>query len=162
MRKPEMNELATLMFAGSVFFTLMLAPTMFADAIALNPDSLYQGYIDMVGTQRNLAFISLGVFVAMFASFFTRVYNIRILVNSAALVYTTFIAASYLFNYPNLSIGLIVVIIIWQIYEINKLIDSSEDCKAERVLKESLEKKSIKGDEDNGRETTNNNHRSKD
>src|SRR5699024_337556 len=107
MRKIEMYELATVMFAGSIFFTLMIAPDLFANQIAMNPDSLYAGYVDVVGSQRNLAFIALGVALLSFASFFIRCFNIRILVNSLGIVFTTFITASYVFNYPNLALGLL-------------------------------------------------------
>ena len=138
MRKIEMYELAIVMFAGSIFFTLMIAPDMFADQIALNPDSLYAGYVDVVGSQRNLAFIALAVAVVSFGSFFIRNFNIRILINSLGIVFTTFITASYLFNYPNLGLGLLMIMIIWQIYEVNKLIDKSEDEKAKKILNKCL------------------------
>lgn len=140
MRKLQMNELASAMFAASIFFTLMIAPELFADRIAENPESLYQGYVDMIGSQRNLALISLGVTMLIFGSFFIRNYNMRIMVNVTAIVYTSFITASYVFNYPNLALGLLVIMIIWQIYETNKLIDESEDEKSKLILKKSLEK----------------------
>lgn len=146
MRKLKMNELASAMFAASIFFTLMIAPELFADRIAENPDSLYQGYVEMVGSQQNLAFISLGVTVLIFTSFFIRNYNVRILVSVVAIVYTSFITASYVFNYPNLALGLLVIMIIWQIYEANKLIDESEDEKSKQILKKSLEKEEIKSE----------------
>lgn len=138
MRKVEMYELAIVMFAGSIFFTLMIAPNMFADQIALDPNSLYAGYVEVIGSQQNLALISLVVAIITFASFFIRNYNIRILINSIGIVFTTFITASYLFNYPNLGLGLLMVMIIWQIYEVNKLVDKSEDEKAKKILKKSL------------------------
>lgn len=138
MRKIEMYELAIVMFAGSIFFTLMIAPDLFAEQIAMNPDSLYAGYVDVVGSQRNLAFIALAVAVVSFGSFFIRNFNIRILINSLGIVFTTFITASYLFNYPNLGLGLLMIMIIWQIYEVNKLIDKSEDEKAKKILNKCL------------------------
>lgn len=138
MRKIEMYELATVMFAGSIFFTLMIAPDLFANQIEQNPESLYAGYVDVVGSQRNLAFIALAVAIVSFGSFFIRSYNIRILINSLGIVFTTFITASYVFNYPNLALGLLMIMIIWQIYEVNKLIDKSEDEKARKILKHSL------------------------
>lgn len=141
-----MNELTSLMFAAYVWFTLTVAPNFFEDAIANNPDSLYVGYIAMVGSQQNLAFISLGVTVLIFGSFFIRNYNTRIMVNVVAIVYTSFITASYIFNYPNLGLGLLVIMIIWQIYETNKLIDESEDEKSKRIIKKSLEKEEIKSE----------------
>lgn len=140
MRKLQMNELASAMFAASIFFTLMIAPELFADRIAENPESLYVGYVEMVGSQQNLAFISLGVTVLIFGSFFIRNYNTRIMVNVVAIVYSSFITASYVFNYPNLALGLLVIMIIWQIYETNKLIDESEDEKSKKILQKSLEK----------------------
>lgn len=146
MRKLQMNELASAMFAASIFFTLMIAPELFAERIAENPESLYVGYVDMVGSQQNLAFISFGVTVLVFVSFFIRNYNVRIMVNVVAIVYTSFITASYVFNYPNLALGLLVIMIIWQIYETNKLIDESEDEKSKQILKKSLEKEEIKSE----------------
>lgn len=159
MRKLKMNELASAMFAASVFFTLIIAPELFAERIADNPDSLYQGYIAVVGSQQNLAMISLAVALAIFGSFFVRNYNIRILTNVVSIVYTSFITASYVFNYPNLALGLLVIVIIWQIYETNKLIDESEDEKSKRILKHSLQGKSVleKENKDESREKTNNN-----
>lgn len=148
-----MYELASAMFAASIFFTLMIAPELFAEQIAENPESLYAGYVNMVGSQQNLAFISLGVTVLIFGSFFIRNYNTRIMVNVVATVYTSFITASYIFNYPNLGLGLLMIMIIWQIYETNKLIDESEDEKSKKILQKSLEKEEI---EDDSRERTNN------
>ncbi|HBV22277.1 MAG TPA: hypothetical protein DEB42_00600 [Jeotgalicoccus sp.] len=159
MRKLQMSELASAMFAASIFFTLMIAPELFAERIAENPESLYQGYVAMVGSQQNLAFISLGVTMLIFGSFFIRNYNARIMVDTVAIVYTSFITASYVFNYPNLALGLLVIMIIWQIYETNKLIDESEDEKSKQILKKSLEKEEI---EDDSRERTKNSKRSKD
>lgn len=133
-----MDELATVLFAGSIFFTLLVAPELFAERIAENPESLYVGYVALVGSQQNLAIISLIVSAIVFASFFTRVYNLRIISNVIGIIYTTFITASYVFNYPNLSLGLLVIMIIWQIYETNQLIDESEDEKAKKILAKSL------------------------
>lgn len=146
MRKLKMNELASAMFAASIFFTLMIAPDLFAERIAENPESLYAGYVNMVGSQQNLAFISLGVTMLIFGSFFIRNYNARIMVNVVAIVYASFITASYIFNYPNLALGLLVIMIIWQIYETNKLIDKSEDEKSKKILRKSLEKEEIKSE----------------
>ncbi|WP_354542443.1 hypothetical protein [Salinicoccus halitifaciens] len=133
-----MNELATMMFACSIFFTLLVAPDLFAEMIADNPESLYVGYIAIVGSQQNLAFISLGVGVIIFSSFFTKNYTLRIMTNIAGITYTTFITASYVFDYPNLVLGLLVVMIIWQIHETYQLIDESEDEKAKKILVNSL------------------------
>lgn len=143
-----MDELASVLFAGSIFFTLLVAPEMFADRIAENPDSLYVGYINIVGSQQNLAIISLGVGLLIFASFFTRIYNLRILSNVVGIIYTTFITASYIFNYPNLSLGLLVIMVIWQIYETNRLIDEGEDEKSKKILERSLERNKIEDEED--------------
>lgn len=148
-----MNELASAMFAASIFFTLMIAPELFADQITENPESLYAGYVNMVGSQQNLAFISLGVALLIFGSFFIRYYNARIIVNVVAIVYTSFITASYIFNYPNLGLGLLMIMIIWQIYETNKLIDESEDEKSKQIIKKSLGKEENK---DDSRERTKN------
>lgn len=159
MRKLQMNELASAMFAASIFFTLMIAPELFAEKIAENPESLYVGYVEMVGSQQNLAFISLGVTVLIFGSFFIRNYNTRIMVNVVAIVYTSFITASYVFNYPNLALGLLVIMIIWQIYETNKLIDESEDEKSKKILQQSLNSKDFlekEEIEDDSKKRTNN------
>src|SRR5699024_9714067 len=110
MRKLQMSELASAMFAASIFFTLMIAPELFAERIAENPESLYVGYVAMVGSQANVAVISLGVTVLMFGCFFVVNYNAGIMLNVVAIVYTSFIAASYVFNYPNLALGLLVII----------------------------------------------------
>lgn len=138
MRKPKMDELATVLFAGSIFFTLLVAPELFAERIAENPESLYVGYVALVGSQQNLAIISLIVSAIVFATFFTRIYNFRIMSNVIGIIYTTFITASYIFNYPNLALGLLVIMIIWQIYELFQLIDESEDEKAKKILAKSL------------------------
>lgn len=138
MRKPKMDELAAVLFAGSIFFTLLVAPNLFAEQIAENPESLYVGYVAIVGSQQNLAIISLIVSAIVFASFFTRIYNLRIMSNVIGIIYTTFITASYVFNYPNLALGLLVIMIIWQIYETNQLIDESEDEKSKKILAKSL------------------------
>lgn len=138
MRQFKMNELTSLMFAAYVWFTLTVAPNFFEDAIANNPDSLYVGYIAMVGSQQNLAWISLAVAAIVFGSFFIRNYNARILVNCISIVYFTFIAASYVFNYPNLALGLLLVVVVWHIYETNRLINKSEDEKSKRILQQSL------------------------
>lgn len=165
MRRIEMYELATAMYAASVFFTLAIAPELFAERIAENPDSLYQGYIDVVGSQSNLALISLVVTGLIFGSFFIRSFNVRIMIGVIGIIYTTFITASYVFNYPNLALGLLIIMIIWQIYEVNKLINKSEDEKSKRILQQSLhsetylEKEEI---EDEPRKRTNNSQRSED
>lgn len=153
MRKLQMYELASAMFAASIFFTLMIAPELFADQITQNPESLYAGYVNMVGSQQNLAFISLGVTMLIFGSFFIRNYNTRIIVNVVAIVYSSFITASYVFNYPNLGLGLLMIMLIWQIYETNKLIDESEDEKSKKILQKSLGKEEI---EDDSKKRTNN------
>lgn len=147
MRKLQINELASIMFAAYIFFTLMIAPDLFADRIAENPDSLYKGYVDMVGSQRNLAFISLAVTLIIFLSLFVRNYNVRILINVVSIIYSSFITASYVFNYPNLALGLLIIMVIWQIYETNKLVDESEDEKSKMILNNSLSKGIVEDDE---------------
>lgn len=148
MRKLQMNELASIMFAAYIFFTLMIAPDLFADRIAENPDSLYKGYVDMVGSQRNLAFISLAVTLIIFLSLFVRNYNVRILINVVSIIYSSFITASYVFNYPNLALGLLIIMVIWQIYETNKLVDESEDEKSKMILNNSMSKGIVEDDEE--------------
>ena len=138
MRKPEMHELATVLFASSIFFTSLVAPDLFADRIAENPESLYVGYVALVGSQVNLAIISIIVALLLFMTFFTKNYSVRILANITGIIYTTFITASYIFNYPNLALGLLVIMIIWQIYELYQLIDESEDEKSKKILAKSL------------------------
>lgn len=133
-----MHELATVLFAGSIFFTLLVAPDLFADRIAENPESLYVGYVALVGLQVNLAIISIAVAMIMFITFFTKNFNVRILANITGIIYTTFITASYIFNYPNLALGLLVIMIIWQIYETYRLIDESEDEKSKKILSKSF------------------------
>lgn len=133
-----MHELATVLFAGSIFFTLLVDPNLFANRIAENPESLYVGYVALVGSQVNLAIISIVVAMLLFVTFFVRNYNVKILANITGIIYTTFITASYIFNYPNLALGLLVIMIIWQIYELFNLIDESEDEKAKKILTKSL------------------------
>lgn len=134
MRKPRLNELAIILFAGYMAITLAVAPSMFEDAIANNPESLYANYMKILGTQSNMAWISLAIALASFATLFTEQFTVRILMNVAGLVFFTFISASFLFNYPNIGLGAVVLVVVWLFIELWKLIDESEEVKKRKII----------------------------
>lgn len=134
LRKPSLSELAVTIFAGYMALTLTVAPTMFEDAIANNPESMYANYMMLLGTQSNLAWISLTVALASFAALFTEHYTVRMLTSVLGLVYFTFISASYLFNYPNIGLGIVILVISWLFIELWKLIDESEEVKKRQII----------------------------
>lgn len=125
MRKPKINELATVMFAALIFFASVMAPDLFADGIAT---------------------ISLIVALIAISSLYIEAHNIRIVINIVGIAYITFITASYLLIYP-LLLTLAVIMIIWLIHESFKLVDDGEEAKCKKILIESFERRRMKRNE---------------
>jgi chromate transport protein ChrA len=88
----------------------------------------------MVGSQQNLAWISLAVSVLFFLILFTARYSILITIHIIGLIYYFFITASFLLNYPNIAFGIMSLVSIALFMEILNLIDESEEVKKMKIL----------------------------
>lgn len=136
MRKPKWNEIIVMMFSIYMWFTLTVDPNLFIDGSTNKADSVYATYIQMVGSQQNLAWISLAVSVLFFLILFTTRYSVLITVHIIGLLYYFFITASFLLNYPNIAFGIMSLVSIALFVEIMNLIDESEDVKKMKILNE--------------------------
>lgn len=134
MRKPKWNEIVVMLFALYMWFTLTVEPELFMSGATDKAENVYATYISMVGSQRNLAWISLGVSVLCFLNLFTSRFPILISVQIIGLIYYFFITASFLLNYPNIAFGVMSLVSIALFQEILKLIDESEERKKSKIL----------------------------
>lgn len=133
MRKPRLNEAIIIGYATYVWFTLSVDPEFFYNSIADNPESMYAMYMAFLGTQKNLALISLGLALLNAGILFTHNYILRILSNLIGIVYFAILAASYIFSYPNLGLGLSSIMIVILIFDVNRLIDEYTEEKKRKI-----------------------------
>lgn len=134
MRKPTFNETVVIGYGFYMFFTLMIDRNWMYANIAENPDSMYVAYLNLLGTQFNIAIFSLIVAVVTMGVLFTQNYTFRIVVNLIGLIYFTIISASYIFSYPNLGLGLAAIIVVTQINNINMLIDEQQEERKRKII----------------------------
>lgn len=136
MRKPVWNEIVVMMFSLYMWFTLIVEPELFLRGGTNTAENVYATYISMVGSQSNLAWLSLTVSVLFFLILFTRRFAILLTVHIIGLIYYFFITASFLLNYPNIAFGIMSLVSIALFQEILKLIDVSEERKKEKILQQ--------------------------
>lgn len=136
MRNPKWNELGITLFSLYMWFTLTVEPNLFIDGSTNKADSVYASYISMVGSQQNLAWISLTVAVLSFIVLFTRRFAIMITIHIIGLLYYFFITASFLLNYPNIAFGVMSLVSIPLFIEIFNLVDESEEQKKEKIIED--------------------------
>ena len=134
MRKPTFNETAVIGYGFYMFFTLLIDPNWMYANIEKNPDSMYAAYLDLLGSQLNIAIFSLIVAVMTMVVLFTQNYMFRISVNLIGLIYFTIISASYIFSYPNLGLGLAAILVATQISNINRLIDEQQEDRKRKII----------------------------
>lgn len=149
MRKPTFNETVVIGYGFYMFFTLMIDPNWMYANIAENPDSMYVAYLNLLGSQFNIAIFSLIVAVVTMGVLFMQNYTFRIAVNLIGLIYFTIISASYIFSYPNLGLGLAAIIVVTQINNINMLIDQQQEERKRKIICNSYHDDEG-GDENNG------------
>lgn len=134
MRKPEWAELFMIIFAVYMWFTLMIDVNLFVTAEAEKSNDVYTTYIKMVGSQSNLAWLSLAVALVVFVSLYIRKDTYLIFVAIIGFSYHMFITASFLLNYPNIAFGIMSLFGIWLGARIYRLIDQSEEKKKQQIL----------------------------
>ncbi len=134
MRKPRLNEAVIIGYASYVWFTLTIDPEFFYNSIAENPASMYAMYTAFLGSQTNLALFSLALALANIGVLFTRNYVIRVITSITGIVYFTILAASYIFSYPNLGLGLSAIMIVILIFDVNRLIDEYAESKKKEIF----------------------------
>lgn len=122
------------MFSLYVWFTLSVEPDLFSTTKGKSGD-IYATYIGIVGTQQNLAWISLAVSLLYLFNLFTRKYGIIIIVHVIGMIYYLFINASFLINYPNIAFGVLSLVSIWLFMDLMKLIDIQEEEKKHKIMK---------------------------
>ena len=136
MRKPKWNEIVIMMFSLYMWFTLIVEPELFLRGGTDAAENVYTTYISMVGSQQNLAWMSLAVSALFFLILFTSRFSILLTVHIIGLIYYFFITASFLLNYPNIAFGVMSLVSIALFQEILRLIDESEERKKEKILKD--------------------------
>lgn len=136
MRKPKWNEIVIMMFSLYMWFTLIVEPELFLRGGTDAAENVYATYISMVGSQQNLAWMSLAVSALFFLILFTSRFSILLTVHIIGLIYYFFITASFLLNYPNIAFGVMSLVSIALFQEILRLIDESEERKKEKILKD--------------------------
>lgn len=134
MRKPTFNETAVIGYGFYMFFTLIIEPNWMYANIDKNPDSMYVAYLELLGSQLNIAIFSLIVALVTMGILFTQNYTFRIMVNLLGLTYFTIISASYIFSYPNIGLGLAGILVITQIKNINILIDEQQEDRKRKII----------------------------
>lgn len=134
MRKPEWAEMFMIIFPVYIWFTLMIDVNLFMDANTDKSTSVYSTYIEMVGSQSNLAWLSLTVAAVVFTSLYVRKDTYLIFVAIIGFSYHMFITASFLINYPNIAFGIMSLFGVWLGARIYRLIDVSEEKKKEKIL----------------------------
>lgn len=134
MRKPEWAEMFMIIFPVYIWFTLMVDANLFLRGITDNSTGVYSTYIKMVGSQRNLAWLSLAVAAIVFASLYIKKDTFLIFVAIIGFSYHMFITASFLINYPNIAFGIMSLFGVWLGARIYRLIDVSEEKKKEKIL----------------------------
>lgn len=134
MRKPKWNELGIMLFSLYMWFTLTVEPELFLSGSTEQADNVYKTYISMVGSQQNLAWISISVSALFFLVLFTQRYAILIAVHIIGLLYYFFITASFLLNYPNIAFGVMSLVSIPLFVEILNMVDASEDEKKQKII----------------------------
>jgi len=150
MRKPQISEAIIIGYSLYMWFTLTLDGEFLERGIANNPDSMYRMYLELMGTQRNVVFISLAVALLTILVLFVKSYTARIIVNIVGLVYFTILAVSFVFSYPNLGLGMAAIIVVVIISNINLLIDEQSERDKKRIMCESvINEDSIEGGENN-------------
>lgn len=134
MRSPKYNEIFVMLFSLYVWFTLTVEPELF---VSTNGKSgqIYSTYINMVGSQQNLSWISLSISILYFGNLFTRKYGLITIVHIIGMVYYLFINASFLINYPNIAFGVFSLVSIWLFIDLLKLIDITEEEKKRKIMK---------------------------
>lgn len=123
-----------MMFSLYVWFTLSVAPDLFTTTKGKSGE-IYKTYIGMVGTQQNLAWISLSVSLLYLFNLFTRKYSIITIVHVIGIIYYMFINASFLINYPNIAFGVFSLATVWLFMDLMKLIDIQEEEKKHIIMK---------------------------
>lgn len=134
MRKPEWAELFMITFGVYMWFTLMIDVNLFVTAEAEKSNDVYTTYIKMVGSQSNLAWLSLAVALIVFVSLYIRKDTYLIFVAIIGFSYHMFITASFLLNYPNIAFGIMSLFGVWLGARIYRLIDQSEEKKKQQIL----------------------------
>jgi hypothetical protein len=140
MRKPNISETIVIAYAFYMWFTLTIDNTWFYSAIQDDPNSMYAAYLNFFHTQGNLAITSLVVGFLTVGILFVENYILRIFVNGIGLVYFTILAASYIFSYPNLGLGLSAIITVIMIANINRLIDEKQEERKHKIICDSYKK----------------------
>lgn len=133
IRRPKLNETIIMAYGLYVWFTLNIDPNFFYSAIEDNPESMYAMYLDFLGSQNNVALFSLIVAILTVVTLFTKNYMLRIITSFIGLIYFTILAASYVFSYPNLGLGMALLIMGMIIFDINKTI-SEKECETKRKI----------------------------
>lgn len=134
MRKPTFNETFIIGFTVYSFFTLMIDRNFMYETVANNPDSMYASYLGLMGSQLNIAIVSLLLAGITMSGLFVHNYNIRIIVSLLGLVYFTIIAASFVFSYPNFGLGISALVITTMIANINHLIDEQQEARKRNII----------------------------
>lgn len=144
MRKPNFNESAVIGYAAYMFFTLLVNRGWMFQVIQDNPESMYATYLEFLGSQTNLAVFSLAVALVTIFILFVENYIFRIAVNLIGLVYFTILAASYVFSYPNLGLGLALIFVLMMVININRLIDEQQEDRKRKIMCDSYKEEGDK------------------
>lgn len=142
LRKPNFSESAVIGYAGYMWFTLTIDNNWFYQAIEDDPDSMYAAYLETFQTQGNLALFSLILALVTMGILFIDNYLIRIIVNLLGLVYFTILSASYIFSYPNLGLGLALILVVAMIANINFLINEKVEKDKKKIMCDSYKEES--------------------
>ena len=141
MRKPTFNETAVIGYGLYMWFTLSVDKNWMYENIEKNPDSMYVAYLNLLGSQTNIAIFSLIVAFLTMGMLFVSNYTFRIAISLLGLIYFTIISASYIFSYPNLGLGMSAILVITMIANINRLIDDQQEAKKKKIICDSYDER---------------------
>lgn len=137
MRKPSLNETIVIAFSLYMVFTLSIDTKWMYTALEEDPDSMYAMYLELLGSQPNIAVFSGVVAGITIAALFVQHYLIRIASNLIGLVYFSILSASFIFSYPNLGLGLSAIFVVIMLVNINRLIDEHQDERKKKIMEDS-------------------------
>ncbi|NBK47612.1 hypothetical protein MUA33_04890 [Staphylococcus delphini] len=129
IRKPAAIEIVIFLYALYVTFTLALEPSLFSKI----DNDVYKGYVNLLGSQSTLMHISLSVAIFYLIGFFTKRPILKLALNTIGFFYFGIVTSSFLLNYPNLGLGIMVIVLALIFRNLMCIIDEDERRKVAKI-----------------------------
>src|SRR5699024_2235385 len=139
LRKPSFSDVSVMGYTLYMMFTLAIDPDMFEAGIRQNPNTMYLEYTKFMGSEENVIISSAVLFILTVVGLFLKSYLYRIVILLLGITYFSVIVVSYTFNYPNIGLGIGMIIVIKLIFDANKLTDQHQEDEKQKVISNSLD-----------------------